>query len=369
MRNLPRPVIFAAIVLVAIGLVAWRYHDYLVNPWTRDGQVMANVIRIAPRVSGPVIELPIRDNQRVAAGDLLFRIDPRTFETDLALAEAKLDRTVKNLVALDKQITAAEAVVAQGQSAITQAQSDVDAKASTLVDAKKTLDRNTALVKVAGVSRSDYDQALRDYQVNQAAKRAADAALLGAQSRLSQAQADRGLIGPQNAQLREAQAGLESARLNLSFTEVRASVSGMISNLNIRLGSQAVVNQPFMALIDENSFWIDAYFRETLIADVSAGNAAIITLMGYPDTPLRGRVDSVGWGIAVENGSTGQNLLPSVAPTFQWIRLAQRIPVRVMLEELPKSVVLRVGQTASVLVRTGSENDKSRPVAAPTILQ
>ena len=124
-----------------------------------------------------------------------------------------------------------------------------------------------------------------------------------------------------------------------------------------------------MALIDENSFWIDAYFRETLIADVSAGNAAIITLMGYPDTPLRGRVDSVGWGIAVENGSTGQNLLPSVAPTFQWIRLAQRIPVRVMLEELPKSVVLRVGQTASVLVRTGSENDKSRPVAAPTILQ
>ncbi len=289
MRNLPRPVIFAAIVLVAIGLVAWRYHDYLVNPWTRDGQVMANVIRIAPRVSGPVIELPIRDNQRVAAGDLLFRIDPRTFETDLALAEAKLDRTVKNLVALDKQITAAEAVVAQGQSAITQAKSDVDAKASTLVDAKKTLDRNTALVKVAGVSRSDYDQALRDYQVNQAAKRAADAALLGAQSRLSQAQAqlaqaqaERGLIGPQNAQLREAQAGLESARLNLSFTEVRASVSGMISNLNIRLGSQAVVNQPFMALIDENSFWIDAYFRETLIADVSAGNAAIITLMGYP---------------------------------------------------------------------------------------
>ena len=376
MRNLPRPVIFAIIVFIAVGLVAWRYYDYLVNPWTRDGQVMANVIQIAPRVSGPVIELPIHDNQRVKAGDLLFRIDPRTFETDLALAEAKLDRTEKNLLALDKQIAAAEAVVAQSQSAITQAKSEVDAKASTLVDAKKTLDRNTALVKVAGVSRSDYDQALRDYQVNQAAKRAADAALLGALSRLSQAQAqlaqaqaDRGLIGPQNAQLREAQAGLESARLNLSFTEVRASVSGMISNLNIRLGSQAVVNQPIMALIDESSFWIDAYFRETLIADVSAGNTAIITLMGYPDTPLWGRVDSVGWGIAVDNGSTGQNLLPTVAPTFQWIRLAQRIPVRVVLDELPNSVILRVGQTASVLVHTGSQDDKSHPVAAPTILQ
>ena len=227
MRNLPRPVIFAVIVFIAVGLVAWRYYDYLVNPWTRDGQVMANVIQIAPRVSGPVIELPIHDNQRVKAGDLLFRIDPRTFETDLALAEAKLDRTEKNLLALDKQIAAAEAVVAQSQSAITQAKSEVDAKASTLVDAKKTLDRNTALVKVAGVSRSDYDTSLRDFQVAQSAKQAADAALLGAQSRVSQAkaqlaqaQADRGLIGPQNAQLREAQAGLESARLNLSFTEV-----------------------------------------------------------------------------------------------------------------------------------------------------
>ena len=97
----------AAIVLVAIALIVWRYHDYIVNPWTRDGQVMANVIQVAPRVSGPVVDLPIIDNQRVKAGDLLFRIDPRTYQTDLALAEAKVDYTKKNLLALDKQVAAA----------------------------------------------------------------------------------------------------------------------------------------------------------------------------------------------------------------------------------------------------------------------
>ena len=376
MRNVSRYALFAAIVLIAVGLVAWRYYDYLVNPWTRDGQVMANVIRIAPRVSGPVIELPIRDNQHVKAGDLLFRIDPRTFQTDLALAEAKLDRTKKNLIALDKQVAAAEAAMEQTQSAIVQAKSDVDAKTSTLTDAKKTLDRHAALLKTHDVSQAAYDTALRDYQVDLATKNAADAALLGAQSQLrqaeaqlAQAQADRGLIGPQNAQLREAQAQLDTAQLNLSFTEVRASVNGMISNLNIRLGSQAVANQPFMALIDENSFWVDAFFRETLVAEVSAGDSVIITLMGYPDTPLRGHVDSIGWGIAVDNGSTGQNLLPTVAPTFQWIRLAQRIPIRVILDEVPKSVVLRVGQTASVLVHTGDHNGNAHPVAAPAALQ
>ncbi|MFV0436894.1 MAG: HlyD family secretion protein [Desulfopila sp.] len=376
MHTFSRYLLFAVILLIAIGLVAWRYYDYLVNPWTRDGQVMANVIQIAPRVSGPVIDLPIRDNQRVKAGDLLFRIDPRTFETALALAQARLDRTEKSLIALDKQIAAAEANVEQSQSSIVQARSDVDAKASTLADAKKTLERHVVLIRKNAVSQLDYDNALRDFQVDLAAKNTADAALLGAQSRLrqaeaqlAQAQADRGIVGPQNAQLREAQAELETARLNLSFTEVRASVDGMIANLNIRLGSQAVANQPFMALIDESSFWIDAFFRETLVADIAAGDSSIITLMGYPDTPLKGRVDSIGWGIAVQNGSTGQNLLPTVAPTFQWIRLAQRIPVRVILDKVPKSVVLRLGQTASVLVQTDGAHDNAHPIATPAILQ
>lgn len=377
MRTFLRYLLTAAIVLVAIALIAWRYYDYIVNPWTRDGQVMANVIQVAPRVSGPVVELPIIDNQRVKAGDLLFRIDPRTYQTDLALAEAKVDYTKKNLLALDKQVAAAQAAVDQSTSEISQARSQVTADTSTLVETEKARTRAESLLETDDVSQAYYDSALRNYQVAQAAKEQADAALLGAESRerqaeaqLAQAQANRGLPGPDNAQLRQAMAELETARLNLGFTEVRASVDGMISNLNVRLGSQAVANQPFMALIDEKSFWIAAYFRETMISRVSIGDPAVITLMGNPDSPFSGHVDSIGWGISVSDGSTGFNLLPNVSPTFQWIRLAQRIPVRVLIDDLPDGVVLRVGQTTSVMIETGErKGEGQRPVPAPTLLQ
>ncbi len=364
MRNLFRYVLTAAIVLVAIGLLAWHYRDYLLNPWTRDGRVMANVIQVAPRVSGPVVELPIRDNQRVKAGDLLFRIDPRTYETAFALARAQLDRTERDLLALEKQVTAAETAVAQANAVIAQAQSDLTAKTSTLAEAEKELARNAALLQTGDVSQARYDTILRDYQVDLAAKQQSDAALLQAQSardqaeaELAQAQANRGLPGPDNARLREARAQLETAELNLGFTEMRASVDGMVSNLNIRLGSQAVANQPFMALIDQNSFRIDAYFRETMIADFKPGDPALITLMSNDDQPLRGHVDSIGWGISSDDGSTGQNLLPVVNPTFQWIRLAQRLPVRVQIDDIPDGIELRVGQTASVLVQTDGDHD------------
>ncbi len=372
MQKMIRFVLTAAAILVAIALMAWYYRDYLINPWTRDGQVTADVIQVAPRVSGPVVELPIRDNQRVKAGDLLFRIDPRTYETDLALARAQLDRAERDLVALDKQVTAAETAVAQAEAAIVQAQGNLAAQVSTLEQSEKQLARNAALLETGDVAQAMYDSVLRDYQVDLAAKQQADAALLGAQSardralaELAQAEANRGLPGPDNARLREARAGLETAELNLGFTEMRASVDGMVSNLDIRLGSQAVANQPFLALIDESSFHIDAFFRETMIAGVKPGDPVLITLMSNSDTPIHGHVDSIGWGIYSDDGSTGQNLLPVVNPTFQWIRLAQRLPVRVEIDDIPDGIELRVGQTASVLVHT----DGSDPPPAPRALQ
>ena len=97
--------------------------------------------------------------------------------------------------------------------------------------------------------------------------------------------------------------------------------------LELRLGSQAVANQPALALIDTNSYWVDGFFRETTIAEIRSGDKAVVTLMTYPDQPLEGTVDSLGWGISQQDGSTGFELLPQVSPTFEWIRLAQRVPV------------------------------------------
>ena len=177
--------------------------------------------------------------------------------------------------------------------------------------------------------------------------------------------------GDANASLREARAALEQAELNLEFTRVRASVDGYVTNLNLRLGSQGVANQPALALVDVNSYWVHGFFKETLVEHIGKGDKAIVTLMSYPDKPVTGRVDSLGWGIAQEDGSTGEDLLPNVSPTFEWIRLAQRVPVRIHLDELPEGIELRVGTTGSVLVMTGSaESGDDKPVPpVPAVLQ
>jgi multidrug resistance efflux pump len=197
------------------------------------------------------------------------------------------------------------------------------------------------------------------------------ASLSEAEANLAKAKADLGAPGEQNAQLRLAEAKVRSAKLNLEFTQQKAPVAGYVTNLNLRLGSQAVANQPIMALVDVNSYWVTGFFRENYIEDIRKGDRAIVTLMTYPDKPLEGRVDSLGWGIAQQDGSTGYDLLPNISPTFEWIRLAQRVPVRIHMEKIPEGVQLRVGTTASVLVMTGTIDSKSdgKAVAAPKALQ
>jgi multidrug resistance efflux pump len=144
-----------------------------------------------------------------------------------------------------------------------------------------------------------------------------------------------------------------------------------VTNLNLRLGSQAVADQATLALIDVNSFWVHGFFRENYIEPIQPGDRAVVTLMTYPDTPIEGRVESLAWGIAQDDGSVGDKLLPRISPTFEWIRLAQRVPIRVRLLTIPDTIKLRVGTTASVMVMTGtSGSDGTEPVeAVPRVLQ
>ena len=369
----------ATLVICATGAVLLKYSNYVTNPWTRNGQVRANVLEVAPRVSGPIVDLPIRDNQYVEAGDLLFRIDPRTFQNALAQAQARFDETVEQLTAFDKQIDAARATVQQYESAIEQARSLLASAEAQATEADQQYNRAIILVEDGRIPQSQFDSFQADLDVAragvlqaQSGVTQATAALAQAQSTLESAIASRGAEGDENSRLREAQAQLETARLNLEFTEVRASVDGYIANLTLRLGSQAVANQPMLALIDAKSYWIDAYFRENYVADIAPGNRTAITLMSYPNVVIPGIVDSVGRGIAQGEGSTGVNLLPTVSPTFEWIRLAQRIPVRVEIGDLPPGIDLLVGTNASVLVMTGTNAEdatREMPPPAPSILQ
>ncbi len=307
MHALFKYLLTGVVVAVAIGVVLYKYWDYVTNPWTRDGQVRAQVIQITPRVSGPIEKLPIDDNQQVKAGDLLFEIDPRTYKA--AVDQAKAD--------------------------LQQAQVQVD-------EAKGEADRAERIRKQDRGAMSEQELISRQNDV-----RTAEATALAAQ------------------------AALENAQLDLEFTQVKAPVDGYVTNLNLRLGSQAVANQPALALLDINSYWIHGFFKENVIEGIGEGDRAIVTLMSYPDKPLEGVVDSLGWGIAQQDGSTGYNLLPTISPTFEWIRLAQRVPVRVHLKDVPEGVELRVGTTASVLVMKGTAGSASDSpaVAVPRALQ
>jgi len=367
-----------AVVLVAVVAILIKYWDYVTNPWTRNGQVRAQVIQITPRVSGPIVKLPIQDNQLVKAGDLLFEIDPRTFEASLEQARAQLDETGDNYQALFQQVEAAKAKIDESRAAVTQAQSSIKKIESEIEKDKAEYDRQRELLPRNATSQKAVDRAKASYEVSVEQRKTAvaglaqaQASLLKSEANLAEAKANLGAAGDANASIRAARAAVRQAELNLEFTRVRAPVDGNVTNLNLRLGSQAVANQPALALVDINSFWVDGFFKETSIGKIGEGHKAVVTLMAYPDTPLEGYVDSIGWGIAKQDGSTGFELLPNISPTFEWIRLAQRVPVRIHLTKVPKEVKLRVGTTCSVLVMTGtagSEKEK-RPVAVPRALQ
>ena len=351
--KLPRKYLLtAAIVLIAVVLGLAKYWDYVVNPWTRDGQVRAQVIQVTPRVSGPIVNLPIRDNQPVKAGDLLFEIDPRTFAASLEQAQAQYDITGDSYLAQVEQVEASRAAVRQAQSGINQLD-------STIKKNKAEFERQQDMLPQKATSKKSVERAESNYKVSVEQRKGAVAALNQAEATLAEAEANLGAAGEANASIRKARAAVRQAELNLEFTQVRASVDGYVTNLNLRLGSNAVANQPALALVDVNSFWIDGFFRETTIENIRQGNPALITLMAYPDKPIKGTVDSLGWGIAQQDGSTGFELLPNVSPTFEWIRLAQRVPVKIHMTEIPEAVELRVGMTASVLVRTGSKHEPS----------
>ncbi|QYJ89745.1 MULTISPECIES: HlyD family secretion protein [Shewanella] len=275
------------LIATAAGATLYsQYQTYLENPWTRDGQVRAHVIQITPRVTGQIITMQAQDNSQVKRGDLLFEIDP-------SLYQASLNKAIAN----EKQ-------------------------AATLLDkAKNEAHRAVNLEKLTP----------------------------GAQSELTLNNLQNA-IETAKANLLMAKAQVEEARLNLQYTKVTAPADGYITNLNYRVGSQVIANNPVVALIDASSFWIEGFFKETDLKDVDIHDKAQVTLLMHDSDMLQGEVQSIGYGIAKADGSTGNALLPNVNPSFQWIRLAQRIPVKIKLDRLPQDLQLRVGMTASVKI-------------------
>jgi multidrug resistance efflux pump len=326
-----------AIVLVAVAAVFFKYGDYVTNPWTRDGRVRADVVQIASRVTAPIVEILIEDNQFVRAGDVLFRLDRRTFEAALEEAQANLELSLYDT----------KASVAEAMASVRSAKSQLKMNKAEYERQQRMLSQNAA-------SKSSVESAQSSYEMSQQQLASAQAALEAAKAGRKAGVA--GAPGQAGAQERLAIAKNTQAELNLEFTNITAPVDGYVTNVGLRVGDQVVANSPLLALVDVNSFWVHGFFKETSVAGIKPGDRAVVTLMTYPNSPLEGQVESLGWGIAESDGAPSADLLPSVAPTFEWIRLAQRIPVRIRLLDVPEEVLLRVGSTASVLVKTGEKS-------------
>ena len=376
MKPIVKIITTGVIVLAALGMIAYKYLDYVKYPWTRDGLVRALVVEIVPRVSGPLVRVPIQNNQLVKKGDLLFEIDPSTFQANVNLARAQFDNMRDIVKSLFEQVEGLKRTVEQRQAEISEAKFEVEGSAAQVENARISLGRAKELIAENVNTQRDVDDKSMAYQVAVAQLGEArakvsqmTAALAQAKDDLARGLADLGALGEDNPRLRRAAADLEIAQLNLDFTKVWAPTDGYVTNLRSGVGDSAVAHQPMLAVIDANSFYVQAFFRETFVGNFQNGDRAVVTLMSYPDTPLEGSVDSIGWGIAQQNGSTGFELLPSVKPTFEWIRLAQRIPVAVRIEKVPDNIKLRAGTTASVVVITGTSTDGDRVPPVPRALQ
>jgi len=151
------------------------------------------------------------------------------------------------------------------------------------------------------------------------------------------------------AQLQQAQANLDQAKVNLQRTEIRSPVNGWVTNLLAQLGDYATVGQNKISLVDADSFWVDGYFEETNLDRIRVGDPASVKLMGYSQI-VRGHVSSIARGINVANAQPNGQGLAQVNPIFTWVRLAQRIPVRIHIDQVPQGVVLAAGMTATVQI-------------------
>lgn len=268
-----------AVLAVAIGRTLWVH--YMDEPWTRDGRVRAEIVNVAPDVSGAVVDLPIADNMFVKKGQVLMRIDPAHYRVAVEQAEA-----------------AVAARKAQWQ-----------------------------MRRADAARRADMDSLVVSKENRENATSAASSA---------------------EALYREAVAALDAAKLNLSRTTVISPVDGYVTNLSIFRGDYANAGTPKLAIVDSHSFWVYGYFEETKLPRVRIGDKTEIRLMS--GGVLQGHVESISRGIYDRDNPQSRELVADVNPTFNWVRLAQRVPVRIHIDKIPDGLVLAAGTTCTVIV-------------------
>ena len=331
-----RIAIIASSLVVAGVLVALSFAHARRYPSTDDAYVDADVVQVAPQVQGPLVNVAVVAHEAVAAGDLLFEIDPRPFRIAVAKARAEVDKTGQDVSALADAVVSAEAQLQEAKAQLRLARAQYD--------------RIQPLVKVGAIPYQDQDKA--DAGLSQARSNVADW-----EARLAQALHNLGETGENNPELRSALAQLENAELQLSYARVDSPVNGLVTDPTAVLGSYASPGEPIVTLVNTDTWRVVAYFRETQLQDVRTGHPVRVQLPAYPGVRFDGIVQGISWGVEQQDGATGPDGLPSVDPTVDWVRMAQRFPVRITLLDRDPAHPLRKGMRATVRIDATANGD------------
>jgi len=349
-RRIPRTTSFL-ITLAAValaGLLGWAmWGVYMGAPWTRDATVRAYVVKMAPEVAGRIAELHVIDNKYVQKGDLLMVIDPTNYRIAVNQAEAAVQQAHASVQVFEAQMVVQQSQIAAHQAALDQAQ-------AALVFAQQQASRYGTLAKEGAGSVMNAQQYRSELKQRVAAVHTAQENFHLAQRQVESLKAQKTSA---EANLAQAKARLHQAQVDLERTRILSPVDGYVTNLLARLGDYVKVSVTTISIVDADSFWVDAYFEETNLALIRVGDPAQIKLMGYSQM-IRGHVDSLARAINVSNAEPNSQGVATVNPIFTWVRLAQRIPVRIHIDEVPPGIILSAGMTATVQI-----DNRARPSA------
>jgi len=354
-------------IMLGAGIVCLlAIRVYVHEPETDDATVRANFIGIAPHASGHVVELRVRDNQSVREGDLLLVIDPRPYEHAVELAKARLALTRKEVAAFQKAVQVAEASIGRAEAQVNASTADITRAEAQSIAAEASVERAQGqfkeadnhfhrlepllpkqlttpdVVEAAETRRLVAETGVREAQKALIAARsvvqAARAQKLAAEAAVAQAKAEHlraedavGQEGNANARISQAEAQLAEAELDLSYCYVHAPFTGKVVNLNLSVGEFAHAGVQVFTLVDTRTWYVVANFRETQLRQIAEGSPAEVFLQFTGGKRFHGRVVGPGWAVIPEYGTSTLGL-PNVPRNLDWVRLAQRFPVRIEID-------------------------------------
>ena len=325
-----------AVVIMAAG---WAVLRFDAETSTDNAYVRGNVTAIAPKVAGYVNAVAIDDNQVVRAGDILFRIDDRDYRARLAQAAATVAAALARLTNVDAQIELQHALVRQAQAQKLSAMAE-------LTLASKAYDRRRELVRSRTISQAEVDESDAARSRAEAAVAAAVAATDAQQERIAVLSTEREAAV---AAVDQARAAHDLAQIDLDNTVVRAPVDGVVGNRQIRVGRLVAPGAALLDLVPVDDVWIVANFKETQVGRIRPGQRVRITVDAYPDETLEGEVDSFAPG-----SGSAFSLLPADNATGNFVRVVQRVPVKIRFVDNPLPGRLVPGLSARVEVDGGS---------------